>query len=123
MTPREAFKVAFCQNCAEHGLSIDETLEVARQALSRVKSSSVGGEVIEAGGRIAAPLVNKLFGVLGTGAFLVPPAAGFGLGYLGSRMTDVDDADVEAVKMRELIDEYRRYSDTLNRRRQTAAPR
>ena len=120
---RQAFKVGFLRKCADAGLTIEETHEVVKQALSLVKESAVNilPDVLQepykqlwgAGGHALKSMAD--YGM--TGALLAPGAIGAGAGLLAGHLTDVDDTDVKALKQQELIDEYHRQIELLNAKR------
>lgn len=128
LTPREAFKVGFLRRCADSGLSVEETHQAVKQAMEMVKSavvpqfiSDIGKDAITApyrAGTAALAGTASTLGNYGLGALLLGPAAlGAAGGYGLSRLTDIDDTDVDAIKKRELIDEYYRQIDLLRSKR------
>ena len=58
-------------------------------------------------------LAKKVVDIGAAGAVLAPPVIGGAAGYGISKLTDVDEEDVEDVKKQELIDEYKRQADKL----------
>ena len=119
LSSQEAFKLGFLSQCVEDGFSIEEMrsqVKAASDALKRAekdaafsKVAGAFGEVVDDVGDVAKRVAN-----LGmTSLLLAPPALGAAAGYTHSRLSDVDDEDVEDVKKRELIDEYRRQADKL----------
>jgi hypothetical protein len=116
LTEKELFKVGFLRKCADAGLTAEETAEVVKQALHTVKTADLT-KLIEAPYQAGLDIVSntgKSLGNLGLGAALFGPALlGGAAGYGLSRLTDVDDTDVSAIKQQELIDEYRRQTELL----------
>lgn len=114
MNAREAFKVGFLSRCVEEGLGPE-------QICQRIKSAS---EKLALFSDITGALKNVMDA--GTGAaktglpFLLaaPPIAGAAVGYAGAKATDLDDVDVTEIKKREVVEEYRRQIERLNRARQ-----
>lgn len=120
MDARQAFKIGFLRKCADAGLSIEETKEAVKQAKELVKAADIRDLIMkpyQAGIDILtdAGKTGVNFG-LGAAA-LAPIVAGGGIGYGLSRLTDVDDTDVKAIKQQELIDEYHRQIELLNAKR------
>ena len=118
LSSQEAFKLGFLSQCVEGGFSIEEMrsqVKAASDALKQAeKDAAFGkvalfGEIADDAGDVAKNVAN-----LGlTSLLLAPPALGAAAGYTHSRLSDVDDEDVEDVKRRELIDEYRRQAEKL----------
>lgn len=123
-TPRQAFKSAFLFKCAELGMTLPETEQAAQRALQRVKSAGLVADILkpvsavaatgrDAVGAVLRPAAN--YGV--TGLLVGPPALGAMAGYGLSKLTDLDDTDVAAIRDRELIEEYQRQAERLRSRR------
>ena len=122
LSSQEAFKLGFLSQCVEDGFSIEEMRSQVKAASDALKQAekdaafskvALFGELADDAGDVAKNVAN-----LGlTSLLLAPPALGAAAGYTHSRLSDVDDEDVEDVKKRELIDEYRRQAEKL---RQTA---
>lgn len=123
LSPREQFKFAFLEKCAELGLSGDEMLARAEEALQRTK---------QAGGSTVADYVeNAAKGLLrggltygahkAMGAWL--PAIAMGLPTVGgaligrqiAKMREPSEYDIDAIKHRETLDEYKKQIDRLTR--------
>ena len=104
----------------ENGFSIEEmrsqvkaasdTLKQAEKSAAFNKAALFGfGELADDAGDVAKNVAN--LGI--TSLLLAPPALGAAAGYTHSKLSDVDDEDVEDVKKRELIDEYRRQAEKI----------
>jgi hypothetical protein len=118
LTPREAFKVGFLSRCVEDGLTLEQAHQRVKEAQEKIALSIPGadipGKLIDAAGSIAKP-------ALGWGiplALAAPPVVGGLAGYAASKATDIDDTDVDEVKRRELINEYKKQTKKLLRDRQ-----
>lgn len=118
LTPREAFKVGFLSRCVEEGLDADQIRERVKSALDKLAFEIPGADV-------PGKLVDFAKGVGLTGlswglplALAGPPIVGGLGGYALAKATDVGDADAGEIKKRELVDEYRRQTDQLNRETQ-----
>jgi len=121
LTSRQAFKVGFLRKCANAGLTIEETRAVVKQALATVKSgglTDMATKPLEVATDLGGSAMKTLGNLGVAGLMLAPPVAGGALGYLASRLTDIDDTDVAAVKQKEIIDEYRRQAANLRRKRE-----
>ncbi len=111
LTEREAFKVGFLSRCVEEGLSTEETqqrVKIAAEKLANAFSSAIG-----AVGGAAKPIVGNALGWGIPLALAAPPIAGGLAGFLASQTTDIDDTDIDEVKQRELIDEYKRQTQKM----------
>ena len=127
LSEQEAFKLGVLAEFADKGLSVDqmrERVKRASDALDAVaaipdeetsdESSSMDKEAFP------SLSIDKLLGMIGSGsktalitAALAPPAIGAAAGVAHSKLTDVDEDDVDTVKRKELIDEYRRQAARL----------
>lgn len=96
MTPKEAFKVGFMARCADEALT-------SEQMADRVKAASV-----KVGG------ISELLTWLGLGSVAIPVAGGLLGGHLAARSLD-DDSSVEAAKADELLGEYQRLTEDVQR--------
>lgn len=120
LTQREAFKVGFLRKCSEAGFTEEETVAAIKEATELVKKAALQDfltKPYETGLGILGN-VGSTAGQLGIGAAMLGPAAlgasaGLGLASMG----DVDDTDVQAIKKREIIDEYRRQVELLKGKR------
>jgi len=122
LSPREQFKFAFLEKCAELGLSNDEMLSKAEEALQRTK---------QADSTVADYVGNLAKGLLGGGAlygahkalgpalpFLamgVPTVGGALIGRQLAKMQEPSEYDIEAIKHREQLDEYKKQMERLKR--------
>ena len=110
----ESFKAGFLTRCVEDGLSTEE-------ALSRVKSASDSLDAVEKQGALGlesgveaiAKTLRQLGGLGLATAVAAPPVLGGIAGYAHSKLSDVDEEDVDHIKKQELIDEYKRQADKL----------
>lgn len=124
LTDKEAFKVGFLKRCADAGMDAKETLETVKTAKAFVKSA-----VLDIGVKdIAGPPWRAAWDVASTGAKTLgnwglmgalagPAVLGGAAGYGMSRLTDIDDTDVDEIKKREIIDEYYRQIELLKSKR------
>ena len=119
LTAREAFKVAFVNQCLHQGLTLEETHEVVKQGQVKLAGfSDLITAPIKAMGQAAGTTAGTL-GQLGVmGALAAPPIIGGTLGYMGAKATDLDEHDAEAQKKRELIAEYQRLAAQARRTRE-----
>lgn len=111
LTSREAFKVGFLARCAQDGLSPDETYARVKLACDTLEKRAILGTVIDK----TFSTGKGLAGYAVPAALLAPPVLGGLGGYALAKATDVDDTDVDAIKSRELIEEYRRQASRLRR--------
>lgn len=120
LTPEDAFKVGFLRKCSEAGMSNEETLLAVKYATKLIKTAGLQ-DFITKPYDTALDVVGstgKTLGGWGLGALAVGPAVAGGLGGLGlAHLEDIDDTDVDAIKRRELIDEYRRQVELLKSKR------
>lgn len=124
MRPHEAFKLGFLARCVEEGLSPDQTHALAKQAADCCTKQAFldflnnPAKATVDTGKSTLDLVKGSLPLLGLAA-AAPPVAGALTAYLTNSATDVDDAAaVEDVKKQELIDNYKRMAEQLNRQRQ-----
>jgi hypothetical protein len=114
LSPRDAFKVNFLARCVEAGMGpADIELAVKRASFAGAAAGSAGrllGGALRIGGNLATGVGLPL-------ALAAPPVIGGLGGYALARATDVDDTDLDEVKDREVMDEYRRQLDALARQR------
>lgn len=120
LNSREAFKVGFLQRCADAGLDAEETQQAIKEAVEFVKNASLSDflskpyeKVLDVIGNTASHAGQNVGNLGLTAMVLGPAAAGLAGGYGLSRLGDVDDTDVNAIKQRELIDEYYRQIDLM----------
>jgi hypothetical protein len=117
LTPREAFKIGFLTRCVEDGLTPTQTLRAVKSATDlfekRAFLGTILGQGLDAVKGVAGGMAH--YGV--PLALAAPPIAGGLAGYGLAKATDVDDTDVDAIKNRELVDEYKRQAARLHRQR------
>lgn len=116
MTSLESFKIGFLARCAAEGLTPEQILKRAEAMEDRVTKlagvlSTVAGKAMDAGQGIAGGAVGYGVPLALVAPWLVGGIAGFG----ASKATDIDDTDVDAIKDREVIDEYGRQTARLKR--------
>lgn len=113
LTAKEAFKVGFLAKCAEDGLTPDQMLARVKQAKDALeKRAFIGGLLGSAAGAVGGAAKS----VAGYGiplALAAPPILGGLAGYGLAKATDVDDTDVDDIKNRELVEEYKRQAEKL----------
>lgn len=123
LSPREQFKFAFLEKCAEMGFSADEMLVHAEEALQRTKQAQ--------GSTVADYIENAAKGLLGGGlaygahrtmgatlpfmAIGIPTVGGALIGRQLAKMQEPSEYDIEAIKHREKLDEYKKQIDRLTR--------
>lgn len=113
LSPRDAFRVGFLERCAAAGLGPRQTLDVVKQA--EAKLAGLVGDVAKPAGRLLGGVAGAVAGYGVPAALAAPPILGGLAGYGLARATDLDDVDIDDVKDNEIIDEYRRQADRLNR--------
>jgi hypothetical protein len=98
----ENFKIGFIKECQSRGVDPESALDYA---LAMVEKSAFPGESMLKG-------IGK--GIFDTAATVgplayvgVPAGIGAGAGYAASRMQELDENDVEDVRRKEMIDNYR----------------
>lgn len=122
LTDLETFKAGFLTRCVEEGIDTDEALSRVKSASDRLdameKQADIPGygmvrDLIKGLTGLATPVVSKLTDLGTSAAMFGPPALGGLAGYGVSKMTDVDEEDVDDIKKQELVDEYRRQAEKL----------
>jgi hypothetical protein len=116
LTPREAFKVGFLSRCVEEGLTLKEAhdlVKTAHEKLAGIPGADIPGKIID----LAKPVVSNALGYGIPIGLAAPPILGGLAGYAASRATDIDDTDVDEIKQRELVEEYKRQTAKLMRDR------
>ena len=123
LSEQEAFKLGVLEEFADKGLSVDQMRERVKRASDALDAvAAIPDE--ETSDDESSPMDkvawDKLLDMLGSGsktvlmtAALAPPAIGAAAGVAHSKLTDVDEDDVDTVKRKELIDEYRRQAARL----------
>lgn len=113
LTAKEAFKIGFLAKCAEDGLTPDQMLARVKAAKDAFeKRAFIGGLLGSAAGAVGGAAKT----VAGYGiplALAAPPILGGLAGYGLAKATDVDDTDVDDIKNRELVEEYKRQAAKL----------
>lgn len=116
LSASEAFKVGCLQRWAQEGLSPEDMLKRASDAIVLVKSALIGelaGKAIDVGQNA----VNMAVGYGLPLAIAAPPIAGGIAGYGLARATDIDDTDINEIKDREVVDSLKHNTNRLNRQR------
>ena len=123
LSEQEAFKLGVLAEFADKGLSVDQMRERVKRASDALDAVAATPDE-ETSDDESSPMDkvawDQLLKMLGSGSkatlgmlALAPPALGAAAGVAHSRLTDVDEDDVNTVKRRELIDEYRRQAARL----------
>lgn len=115
LTAREAFKVGFLKRCAFDGLSPEQTAQSVKMAAEKL--SFIGG-LLDKGWDVAKGVGNAALSYGVPLALAAPPVAGGLAGYGLAKATDWDDTDIQDVQDGEILDELRRHTEDLKRRRQ-----
>lgn len=123
-TSRRAFKIEFLQKCAESGCTPEEALRIAQTAIIQLEKKSFDFEKllgyaawpVTAGLGAAADIIKPIGSAGLAAALLGPPALGLAGGYGLAKLTDADDTDVEALRKKRLIEEYRLQAQRLRDR-------
>lgn len=111
LSSRDAFKVGFLGRCVERGMSPSQIKEAAD------KLAGLLGDAVGAVGGAAKGVTNAALGWGIPLAAAAPPVLGGMAGFGLAKATDIDDTDIDDIKDREVIDEYRRQAERLNRQR------
>ena len=126
LTPRESFKVGFLRRCANEGLTIEDTHERVKQANDTIKSAGIQdfltkpyNTVWDVVGGVGKEVGTTAKNVALLAALGIPLAGGYGLGRGAAVITDVGEEDVEAVKKKELIREYKLQAAKVRSRNKT----
>lgn len=113
LTNREAFKVGFLARCVEARMTPEQMLSQVKQAQVLLTKhaflDSIANGVAGMGKSLASYAIPA--------ALIAPPVLGGLAGYGLAKATDVDDTDVDEIKNREVIDEYKRQAAKLQRQR------
>ncbi len=115
LTASEAFKVGFLARCVEDGLTPDRIAASVKTAADLMEKDAILGGLL---GQVAdfgkgAVGAAAKYGI--PAAIAAPPMLGAAGAYGLSRLTDIDDRDVEDVKNREVVEEYARQTEKLRR--------
>jgi hypothetical protein len=100
-------------------MTTDEIHRCVKKALDSTTKEGAISDIVtkpmntmwDAAGNIASNMGG--YGL--TAAIAGPPALGFLGGYGLSRVTDIDDSDVDEIKKQELIEEHHRLADMLRK--------
>ena len=113
---RQKFKAAFMMRCIEQGVTTPkEMTQVVKEAREKLAFGIMAG-LGNLGG--AALEATKDLGVLGLGAAAIaPPALGFLAGNALGGVGNLNDINAEEVKRKELIEELRKQTKHLRRRK------
>ena len=118
----EAFKLGVLSEFASHGLSVEDMRERVKRASDALDAVAAvpTDEQVEEQSSMDKESWAKLMDMLRAGRVttlgtlaLAPPALGAAAGVAHSKLTDVDEDDVDTIKRKELIDEYRRQAARL----------
>ena len=115
LTPQEAFKVGFLARCVEDGLNPAQMLAAVKQASDMLEKRAFVGTLLGKGVDVVRGVGKGIAGYGVPLALVAPPVIGGLAGYGLARATDIDDTDVDEVKDREVIEEYRRQTEGLAR--------
>lgn len=122
LNDRQRFKAAFMGRCIECGYTTPEQMvdrvKAAKEKLRRLdaveKQAGIGKTLAETGGKAFNTALSWSIPL----ALAAPPIAGYAVGNLAGKAQDLDDTDIDEIKKRELIDELRRQTAYLKKRRQ-----
>lgn len=107
---RQQFKAAFIMRCIENGYTTPEEI------VGKVKEAREKVAIVPGLGRAASTVAG--LGTLGIGgALLAPPALGWLAGNQIGQTKNLNDIDADEVKRQELIDELRKQTERLRRRK------
>lgn len=109
LTFKERFKLGFIARCVREGMTAGEIADACEKAAADLRDPAKRAGALDWALGVGVPL-----------ALLAPPAVGAGIGYAAGRASDVDDVDIQEVRDRELVNEYRRQAAMA---RQEAAAR
>jgi hypothetical protein len=121
LSPRERFKVAFLEKCAEDGLTTDEMLEKVKTAQARIKQSSFAdyAKYMGLGALSAATGLTQSLGDYAVPALLAAPIVGGGVaGHLAATAQEPTDDTVKDIQHDELMNEYKKQTEKLQRERE-----
>ena len=109
---RDAFKVGFLSRCVEDGLTLEATHQRVKEASEKLAGLlDLPGKMLE----LAKPVIGTTLGYGVPALLAAPPILGGLAGYTAAKAMDIGDEDVEEVKKRELLDEYKRQEAKLRR--------
>lgn len=117
LSAHEAFKVGFLARCVEDGLLPEQIEASAKVAADLMEKQAVIGPILSGAAEIGKGALGTVANYGLPTAIVAPPLLGGLLGYGLAKATDIDDRDVEDVKNREVIDEYNRQTEKLQRQK------
>lgn len=117
LTPRQAFKVAFINQCLQQGQTLDEVKSAAEKAREKLAVDGLFSAFTKPVGAAGSTVAKGLLNTTLLGLLAAPPIAGAAVGWAGAKGTDADEHDAEAQKQQELIDEYARLAAQARRHR------
>lgn len=121
LTPRDSFKAGFLERCARDGLTPEQMLAAVGTAAAALEKTAVLGALLGKGLDLGAHAGKTMLGYGLPAALIAPPVLGGLAGYGLAKATDVDDTDVDEIKNRELVEEYRRQADRMKRQKAVRA--
>jgi uncharacterized protein YdbL (DUF1318 family) len=120
LSQAQAFKIGFLMKCAEQGLTIEETHERVKEAITKLKMQKNANMITDPLKFIGSKTwdAGKVLGSLGlAGAVGLPIVGGAGAGYLAAKATQSDGTGlVEDAKQDEIVGEYERLAEEARRR-------
>lgn len=121
LTAQQAFKAGFLSRCIADRLQPEQIKVAAEKATALLEKNALFGldGLVDKGWDAAKGLTGAAIGYGVPALALAPPIAGGLAGYGLAKATDIDSTDVDDIKDREVLDEYRR--QTARTKRQTAA--
>lgn len=117
LSPLEAFKVGFLERCVRDGLTPTQMLEQVKQASDMLEKRAFLSSLLSSAGNAIGNVAHTATSYGLPIALAAPPILGGLAGYGLAKATDVNDTDVDAVKNREIAEEYRRQTEILKRRK------
>lgn len=117
LTPLEAFKCGFLSRCIEDRLTPEQTAASVKRACDFMEKQGVLDKLVGGAmdvGKDALGLTARL-GI--PAAVLAPWVLGGAGGYGLAKAVDIDDNDVDEIKNREVVDEYNRQAEKLERQK------
>jgi len=117
LNPQEAFKVGFLARCVQDGLSPEQMLYSVKQAAVLFEKKAFLGNLLGSAASTVGGAAQGLAGYAIPAALIAPPVLGGLAGYGLAKATDIDDTDVDDIKNRELLQEYRRQAEKLRRQK------
>lgn len=115
LSARDAFKAGFLERCAANGLTADQIQSAAKTAEDKL--AGLVDSALKGAGKAVGGLASGAVGYGVPLALAAPPVLGGVAGYALAKATDIDDTDIDAIKADEVIAEYRRQAERMNRQR------